>query len=349
MPASDGVRGFTLEQPEALRATLRALADARVERFAGPCREIVLVGSGTSKNALIATAPSFRRAHGCPVTVMGPLEFMRAHPPRQGTLVVVVSQTGISTTSVAALEAAQARGIRTIAVTAEAGSPFGRAAREPWPLTIGPEDIGPKTKGYTATLAALLALVATTAPLATAGARPGADAFADWFAGALPAWETTGRSWAERFHAADHLMLIGAERHVGTALEAALKLQEMAGLPASAFDLEEALHGRFHGLGPRSAALFVAGDARDERAALAATATLADLGVPAVVASTVLDAGTGAVRLGRFPDAIPAYDVLGAIVPFQFFAEFAARARGVDPDAMRYPDMSARLGIKLPA
>ena len=36
-----------------------------------------------------------------------------------------------------------------------------------------------------------------------------------------------------------------------------------------------------------------------------------------------------------------------SIVPFQLFAEHVAHRRGVDPDAMRYPGLSARLGIKL--
>jgi hypothetical protein len=70
--------------------------------------------------------------------------------------------------------------------------------------------------------------------------------------------------------------------------------------------------------------------------------------VAAIVVSTVPGAGGGVARIGRHPDADPAFDVVGAIVPFQFFADFAGRARGVDPDAMRYPDMLGRLGIKLP-
>jgi fructoselysine-6-P-deglycase FrlB-like protein len=342
------VRGFVHEQSAALRSTLRGLVDEPFEALAAPVREVVLVGSGTSKNAAIATTPSFRGTHCCPVMVMGPLEFLRANPPGADALVVVVSQTGISTTSVEALAAAQGRGLRTVAITAEPHSPFGRAARDRCLLPIGPEPVGPKTKGYTATLATLHALAAATTSASAATGLPDPDGYANWFAARLPAWEALGRGWSERLHAVDHLMLIGADRHHGTALEASLKLQEMAGLPVSTFDLEEALHGRLHGLGPRSAAMFVVGDPRDERTALAAAAALTDLGVAATVVSTVPGGGGSVERIGRYPDADPAFDVVGAIVPFQFFADDAARARGLDPDAMRYPDMLARLGIKLP-
>lgn len=353
------VLGFLREQPAALAATWRALAQERprLAAHAQRARQVVLVGSGTSKNALVATAPAFARAHRAPARVLGPLEFLDDDADLAGALVVVVSQTGSSTTSVAALEAALARAAadaRVWAVTAEPGSPFGRAARAALHLPIGPEPIGPKTKGYTATLAALLELAAATAGAATP-LPGGPDAAAAWFAQRLRAWEAWGGAWAARWHDVDQLMAIGRGRHVGTALEASLKLQEMAGLPASAFDLEEALHGRFHGLGPRSLAAFVVGERADERDAVAAAEVLRDLGVPSLVASTLppddapAPAGVELVRLGRPPGGDADLDVVSAVVAFQAFAEHAAHRRGVDPDAMRYPGLSARLGIKLPS
>lgn len=357
------VRGYTLEQPRALVATLRALPAqlARVRQGARPARRVLLVGSGTSKNALIATAPAFARAHRASVSVLGPLEALADDADLGGALVVVVSQTGSSTTSVAALEALQARaaragGARVLALTAEPTSAFGRAAAHPITLAIGPEPIGPKTKGYTASLAALLALADATAGASGPATLDDPAAFGAWFAGRLPAWDALGAAWAERWHAADHVMVIGAGRHVGTALEATLKLQEMAGMPASAFDLEEALHGRFHGLGPRSLAVFVVGEAAHERLAADAARVLGELGVGALVVATGAEAspeGDAFARLDARPPGGGAgaadLDLPGAIVPFQVWAEHAARLRGVDPDAMRYPGMSQRLGIKLPA
>ena len=72
------VLGFLREQPAALAATWRALAEERprLAAHAQRARQVVLVGSGTSKNALIATAPAFARAHRAPARVLGPLEFL---------------------------------------------------------------------------------------------------------------------------------------------------------------------------------------------------------------------------------------------------------------------------------
>lgn len=355
------VRGFTFEQPAALERTLRECPEAlsRLRRPGRPYRQVRLVGSGSSQNALLATKPAFRRLHRCPVSVEGPLEFLHdldvAHSaaPLNDALVVVVSQSGSSTTTLQALEAAQAQPARVVALTAEAQSPFGREARDPVVLPIGREDIGPKTKGYTASLAALIAIAEASCAEAAPSALPtDASAYRAWFQTRLTAWEALGRDLADRYAAVVHVMTIGAGRHLGTSLEASLKLQEMAGMPASTYALEEALHGRFHGLGPGSLALFLVGEADDEDAATSAAHVLRDLGVDAIVVSSLdgsaNDLGaSGIMRAGCF-DGHGELDVLSLIVPLQVFAERAASHRGVDPDAMRYPDLSTRLGIKLP-
>ncbi len=357
------ILAYALEQPTALEATLRHLLAAvrELPRSAAPHGEVVLIGSGTSKNALIATAPTFRHTHRVPVTVRGPSEFLHeAASYPTAALAIVLSQTGASTTTVAALEAAQARGLRTIALTAEADSAFGRAAEACVVLPIGREDIGPKTKGYTASLVALLALAEATSHVPPAASCLPGDpaAFAAWFAASMPVWQRLGRGWAERHASSDHIMLIGDEPHLGTVLEASLKLQEMAGVAASAFDLEEALHGRLHGLGPASLALFVCGEGESERVALASAEVLTELGVPALVVSSA--AGSSAaegcdhevlVRLetGQGGGHGTALAPVSTIVPFQYFAEQSARLRGVNPDRMRFPGLSARLGIKLPS
>lgn len=374
------VRGFIREQGTVLGATLQAARDLPriLHGPAEPVRVVVLVGSGSSKNALVATAEAFQVAHRCPVLVEGPLELLR-YVRRGGfvgsaaaeTLAVVVSQSGSSTTTLEALEAAQDGGFRTLALTAEPDSPFGRAAAERVVLPIGREDIGPKTKGFTATEAMLVGVAEATA--AGAGRHrsslPDPQRFQSWFDASLPGWERIGEELASRYAKADHVMVIGAGRHFGTALEGSLKIQEMAGMRASAFDLEDALHGRFHGLGARSLVIPLVGEPDDEQMAIAAANVLSELGVAVEVLSTVdlqehgtqgdgaghegaADEGAaddGAARVtsvGRF--AGDRYlDVLGAVVPFQVFAERAAHELGVDPDAMRYPEMSSRLGIKL--
>ena len=56
----------------------------------------------------------------------------------------------------------------------------------------------------------------------------------------------------------DWIMVCGRGPQYGIALEASLKIAEIAGIPSAAFPWEEALHGRLHGLTARSLALFIA-------------------------------------------------------------------------------------------
>jgi len=69
------------------------------------------------------------------------------------------SQTGTSATTVQAVEHARRLGMRVITVTAEKESPIARVSPEMLVIPVGPETVGPKTKGYMASVLALLLLV----------------------------------------------------------------------------------------------------------------------------------------------------------------------------------------------
>lgn len=337
---TDAVAGFIREQPQTVPATYRAVREAVAGRHpAEGCA--TLVGSGSSLNALTAMAPAFAAASRRSPRTFGPRAFLtelvagRIDPGP----VIILSQSGASRTTIEAAEQALARGLDVWRVTAEARSPFARLGDGAIVIPIGPEPIGPKTKGYTASLAAL-------------------SAIADRFAGvevSTPACEPelveASRAGAEalagRAGDVDFVLVAGAGAQVGTAMEASLKISEMSGVPSAGFDLEEALHGRLHGLTARSLAIFVVdADAEGGEADLAAR-TMRQLGC-----RTCLLGHWNATGIG-FRDAVDGVsswplDPIRAIVPFQWLASALARARGRDPAAMRYPGLSARLSIKTP-
>lgn len=356
----DRIREYIAQQPEVLLRTLHELPHLLKKATVGTegLRAITLVGSGTSRNALEAVRPALAAATGLPVEVAGPLGFLYGAGKRrhEGVLGVFLSQTGTSTTTVEALVRAQEQGMPTIALTAEGESPFGRAAHQPVVIPIGAERIGPKTKGYTASVAALLALAGALSPEASPPVAADPERFAAAYAGRLETWDALGRELAERCRGGCHVMLLGSERHVGTALEASLKIQEMSGQAASAFDTEEGLHGRFHGLGADDLTVFLAASPREAELARAAAAVLDELGIGALLVRTDTaddDAAgnvSGELRIWAIPPlpgAAPELDLATIIVPFQYGADHLARAHGVDPDEMRYPRLSAKLGIKL--
>ncbi|MFT8245895.1 SIS domain-containing protein [Roseomonas sp. BN140053] len=337
------VSGFIREQPERIAATLRHAAAALEGWRPDTAGGIWLVGSGSSLNALNVVLPGLLAARGeAGVRAMGPDSFGRALPRVAGPrpLAVVLSQSGRSTTSVAALRAALAAGCPALAITAEADSPFAAVPAPRLVVPLGPEPIGPKTKGFTATLAALLEVGARlgAAPL------PGFDAAG--FGALVEGTRAPAEALAAELDAVDFLLVSGGGRFGGIALEASLKVAEIAGLPTATFEPEEVLHGRLHGMTERSLGVLIVSEAAEVAQAVRTAGAMAQRGVRL----RLLNLSPSPTAFDWCPQpgwpAAP-FDALAAILPFQWLAVALARRRGMLPEAMRYPGLSAALSIKL--
>ena len=306
---------------------------------------VYLVGSGTSMNALVAVEPSLS-AIGIPrVRIRGPMAFLADPNLEKGpsALAIILSQTGTSTTSVQAVEHARRLGMRVITVTAEKESPIARVSSEMLVIPAGPETVGPKTKGYMASVLTLLLLV-----LGPSGRNLRISEFSAELSSLIGHCKMACEEMARTFRGTDFVMVMGQGRHYATALEGSLKITEMSGIPAAGFETEEAFHGRFHGLSGKSLALFVTAAPDQQEMAAGGAEVLSRLGI-----------GAHILNLGRSPsspfdchmpwpasDLLPELDLLGAIVPFQFLAWHLAKERGIVPEKMRYPGLSQKLGIK---
>ena len=154
------VREYIREQPDIIRAAIAAAAQARVPGAVD--HGAVLVGSGSSFNALTAAAATVSAPRRSTLRVVGPQTYLRdiGEGRAAPVPVVVLSQSGASTTSIEAARAAAAHGSATLVVTCEPESPIARLSLPTCILPIGGEPIGPKTKGFTATLAGALSLLA---------------------------------------------------------------------------------------------------------------------------------------------------------------------------------------------
>lgn len=333
--AADPVAGFIREAPRAAADTLAA-ARRRLASWTPAAGGVVLVGSGSSMNALTAVAPGFAAAG--PVMLRSPMAFLAEAETlrRRAGLAVILSQSGASRTSIAAARAARAAGMEVLIVTAEAASPIAALSLPTLVMPIGAEPIGPKTKGFAASIAAMLAVAERLgAPL------PPADGLEPALAEATEAVLPAVSGFADGLAGLDFLLVAGQGRHLGLAVEGSLKVAEMAGIPAAGFDTEEALHGRFHGLTGRSAAIFLASVPAGRAEADRAVAVLAGLGIRA----GILDAA-GGPGICRLPPLPAPFDLLAAVIPLQWLAWALARGRSLRPERMRYPGLSQMLAIK---
>ena len=342
------IGAYIREQPTIL-AGLPSKVAANLARLASlqeKPERIVLVGTGSSMNALLSAADAFEALTGATVIAKEPEAFLRRPPipNNQRTLVVVASQSGTSLTPVEAARRSLATGFATIALTGDGESALAKTGADVLAMPIGAETVGPKTKGYTATVLSLFAIAAAL------GGR-GLDLAA--LAKPLEATVETGRAAAKallaRYGVPDYILFAGQSQHLGAALESGLKVAEISGVPTAGFDTEEALHGHSYGTTARSLVIVIVQSEVEAKVAANLGEALTPLGPRLAIANL-----SGHVT--RFdidvdwPKA-PEYDWLAATwapIPFQWYACELAVARGVDPDKMIYPDLGAKLNVRPP-
>ncbi len=334
---------FIAEQPDVLETVLAAVSAQLGSLEPLPAtRPVYLVGSGASMNALVGMAPLFGRLAPAGVRVRGPLAFLAEIPKghRRKGVGIFLSQIGATAATVEAVRRAQTLGWRAVTVTAERRSPVGAIARELVTMPVGSERVGPKTKGYTASVLTLFLLAR-----AFAGVAADLTGFTAELAQLIAYTRGAVAELAETCEGGDYFLVMGQDRHYGTALEGSLKLSEMSGVATAAFDTEEAFHGRFHGLGMFSVALFIAATAAQYDLATTGASVLADLGIRSRILNLAPSLpGPHDIALpwpstGRYPEL----DLISAIVPFQLLACELARRKGIPPERMRYPDLAERL------
>ena len=220
------------QQPEVVErllveeAAAIAAAAADVERRRP--RYVVIAARGSSDNAARYAQHLMGRFWHVPVALATPsLHTLYESPLRyDDALVIGISQSGESPDVAGVVSDATAQGALTIAITNEPDSPLAAGAQHVIGLQTGPERSVAATKTYTASLAAVAALVSGTDAVA-----PAADAIARQLAVEVPVVE-----W-------EKVAVIGRGANYGTAFEAALKLSELTGMVAVPWSSADFLHG----------------------------------------------------------------------------------------------------------
>ncbi|HZB55706.1 MAG TPA: SIS domain-containing protein [Reyranella sp.] len=329
------IPAFIREQPAALDRCMAAMQD-----FAGTWKPrafdgIALVGTGSSYNALTVARRRFVTARRGPVSLHQPDDFIaELADAAANPLVIVLSQSGASATSIAAAHAAVLAGLPTLAITASFNSLLARAGADVLHLPVGPEPVGPKTKGFLGSMAVLLQiaeLLGAPAMQAMTGAA---------LASLIEPARLAAAALVPSLSEVDQIIVAGRAANYGVALEATLKITEMAGIPTSALPTEELLHGRLHGMTERSIALIIADGESERTEARRARDVMArrNCRIEVIERSSAL-----------WPaDSLPPspWNALGLILPFQWLAVLLAEACGLRPEAMRHGSLSPELAIK---
>jgi glucosamine--fructose-6-phosphate aminotransferase (isomerizing) len=260
------------------------------------------------------------------------------------TLVVVVSQSGETADTLAALKHAQTQGHRhTLAICNVASSTMMRQAQFQHLTSAGPEIGVASTKAFTTQLVALFLLALTLSK--QRGRLPAAQeaAFLDQLhrlpakLNSVLALETQIVAWAEAFARAEHALFLGRGLHYPIALEGALKLKEISYVHAEAYPAGELKHGPLALVTSQMPVVTVApndalldklkSNMQEVRARSGQLYVFAD-------ADSRIASGDG-LRVIRMPEHYGSLSPILHVVPLQLLAYHTACARGTDVDKPR--------------
>jgi len=244
------------EQSLALRDTLSGRLDggqvvlkevSRSTEILRDCQRVFIVACGTAYHAGLVGKHLVETLARVPVEVDLASEFRYRDPLiTPGSVMVIVSQSGETADTLAALREGKARGARVIGITNVVGSSVARESDEVIYTRAGPEIAVASTKAYTTQIAALALLAAGMAQL------KGRDIPGDFMKAlnALPATaekamalDSRVKEVAGRISQWDDVFFVGRGPDFASSLEGQLKLKEISYIHAEAYAAGELKHG----------------------------------------------------------------------------------------------------------
>lgn len=247
------------EQPRAYRDTMRPRIDGNRVAFPGVgfteevvrgIRNIHIVACGTAYHSGLVGKHVIESLARIPVETDVASEYRYRNPIiTPETLVIVVSQSGETADTLAALREAKRQGARVLAITNVVGSSVAREADYVVMTMAGPEIAVASTKAYTTMLIAFYLLGLYMAQtLGTAEASVIAETLAAMQklpeqVEMLLARADAMKTMAEQFKETENLFFIGRGLDYTAVVEGSLKLKEISYIHSEAYAAGELKHG----------------------------------------------------------------------------------------------------------
>ena len=346
------------EQPEALdRVASGRIRDGMVEFEKGEfgltdeevrgLSKVWLLACGTAYHACLVGKTMIERLAGLPAEAMLASEFRYSKPiVSAGSLCVVVSQSGETMDTLAAMREARSLGAsRVLAVVNQPMSSLAREADDAMYQRAGPEISVCSTKAYT-TQVACLALLAVH--LGAVRGRLAADEAArltedikslpEKAQGALKS-STVMKRLAKEMAQKEDIFFIGRGMDYMAVMEGQLKLKEISYIHAEAYAAGELKHGTLALIGPGVPVIAVLTDpeiapktASNIMEVKARGGRVIAIGSEACLAKVNLADGDEAIEI---PSVNPLFSPAISVIAMQLLAYYVALERGTDIDKPR--------------
>jgi glutamine---fructose-6-phosphate transaminase (isomerizing) len=342
------------EQPQTVLNALRGRIDfeGATAKFGGlnmtaaelrNIDRIVIAASGTSWHAALVGEYLIEELAQLPVEVEFAHEFCYRNAPLQkNTVLLVLSQSGETADTLAALREAKRRGHKALAIVNVVGSTIARESDGGIYMHAGPEIGVASTKAFVSTITILTLLAVHLGRLRNLSAKRALDVLHGLEA--LPkqiekilSQNDALKKIAKKYAKAEDFFFLGRGYTFPIALEGALKLKEITYIHAEGYSAAEMKHGPIALIDAKTPTVFlVPQDAMYEK-------TMANLAMirarkgPIIALATEGDKATKKVAedIIYLPKTLDLLNPILAGVPLQLFAYHIAVARGCDVDKPR--------------
>jgi glucosamine--fructose-6-phosphate aminotransferase (isomerizing) len=342
------------EQPSTVANTMRGrlLLDQGTARLGGlnltpeqlrDIDNIIITACGTSWHSALIGESMIEDVTRIPVEVEYASEFRYRNPiVTDRTLCIVISQSGETADTLAAMREAKSRGARTLGIVNVVGSTIARESDGGIYIHAGPEIGVASTKAFTSQVVALALL---TMRLATVrGSEPGRVCKMAKALDALPGQldQILGRASEVARIAADfalvtNFLYLGRGYSFPAALEGALKLKEISYIHAEGYPAAEMKHGPIALIDENMPVVFVAPhDAVFDKVCSNVQEVKARGGRVIAITSRDEPALEGLLDYEfRIPETIDMFNPILAAVPLQLLAYYIAVNRNLNVDQPR--------------
>ena len=342
------------EQPQTLENTMRGrlLDDEGTSKLGGlnltddellAFDNIVITACGTSWHSALIGEHMLEELTRVPVEVEYASEFRYRNPiVNERTLCIVISQSGETADTLAAMREAKRRGARTLGIVNVVGSTIAREADGGIYIHAGPEIGVASTKAFTSQVIALLLFTLKLGRLRDLSILRGREIIEAMHRLPGQIQEILNRAeeieaLAEEFKRASNFLYLGRGYNFPVALEGALKLKEISYIHAEGYPAAEMKHGPIALIDEMMPVVFIAPhDSVFDKITSNIQEVKARKGRVIAITSRDEEALEGKVDYDfRIPETLDLLMPILASVPLQLMAYYVAVKRGSNVDQPR--------------
>ena len=342
------------EQPESLRNCMRGRLDRRagvpklgglegLDRELARCERVVLTACGTAWHAGLIGEYLFEELARVPTEVEYASELRYRNPViERGTIGIVISQSGETADTLAALREMRMKGATVLGVVNAVGSTIARETDAGIYLHAGAEIGVASTKAFTAQVAVLAMMAVDTgrrrhlAPDRTAQFLEELDQLPDKVQLAIDL-DQQAQELAQRLSDCDNWLYLGRGVNYPVALEGALKLKEISYIHAEGLPAAEMKHGPIALIDENMPVVVIAPKDHTYDKVLANIEEVRSRQGRVIAIASEQDSELErlAEEVMYVPATLPLLSPIITTVPLQLIAYHAAMARGHDVDKPR--------------